>query len=81
MRAKPHTKREWDPFDVRKFGYDVSVRPPVRPDSGSRGKKLCRVGKGVPDIFALRFVFGSLRGRRKKGKGEGEKGLDKLRLF
>ena len=56
MRAKPHTKREWDPIDVRKFGYDVSVRPPVRPDSGSRDKKLCRVGKGVPDMYvAFRF--------------------------
>ena len=28
----------------RKFGYDVSVHPHVRTDSGSRGKELLMVG-------------------------------------
>ena len=48
--------REPNSISVRKLSYDVSVRPPVRTDSGSRGKKLNRVGKGVPDMYvAFRF--------------------------
>ena len=36
--------------------YDVSVGKPARIDSGSRGKKISRVGKGVPDMYvAFRF--------------------------
>ena len=29
----------------------------VRTDSGSRGKEISRVGKGIPDMYCLRFVL------------------------
>ena len=35
----------------KKIGYDVRVQKPAHTDSGSRGKKLSRVGKGVPDMY------------------------------
>ena len=35
----------------KKIGYDVRVRKPGHTDSGSRGKKLSMVGKGVPDMY------------------------------
>ena len=41
---------------MKSIDYDVSVRKPARIDSGSRGKKISRVGKGVPDMYvAFRF--------------------------
>ena len=38
--------------------YDVSVRKPARIDSGSRSKKISRVGKGVPGMYVA-FSFWS----------------------
>ena len=59
-RAKPHRYRKWKPIDARKFGYDVSLRPlSVRPyNSGGRGKKLSRIGRGVSDVYVA-FHFGA----------------------
>lgn len=54
----PIAKIIWQSVHLRTFGNDVSIHLHVRTDSGSRGKKLSRVGKVVPDIYVT-FRFGA----------------------
>ena len=61
-RAKAHERSPiakiiWQSIHLRTFGNDVSIHLHVRTDSGSRGKKLSRVGKRVPDMHVA-FCFG-----------------------
>ena len=52
--ADLHARASGAPL-LRKFGYNVSVGPPVL-SLGLGGKKTRRVGKGVPDMYvAIRF--------------------------
>ena len=53
----PIAKIIWQSIHLRTFGNDVSVHLHVRTDSGSRGKKLSRVGKGVPDMYVAFFFW------------------------
>ena len=53
----PIAKIIWQSIHLRTFGNDVSVHLHVQTDSGSRGKKLSRVGKGFPDMYVA-FCFG-----------------------
>ena len=56
-QRSPIAKIIWQSIHLRTFGNDVSVHLHVRTDSGSRGKKLSRVGKGFPDMYVA-FCFG-----------------------
>ena len=70
--AKPYTYRKWEPIDVRKFSYDVSVRPNSRPRVFSQAFDTYAVS--YQNITTQRFLLEKqaywliCQGQKKKSK-------------